>query len=198
MKCSIVISEGIKQVMFTPETESEKQALSMLTGDDNIEVAIKKGRFTDKREHYGYSVAQCQGCYLRVWEDDNSTMLVLAPKKDPAPRNNMDHIQTSIRVFNERWAATDLQLEFEERPDAHLGHYVIIWVKRSGVRKYKIFHYNAADLESCLALIMFDLMGAGMAKVYESAVLQARHIQETWKDEVSAPIYPLTPEECFK
>lgn len=80
MKCSIVISEGIKQVMFTPETESEKQALSMLTSDDNIEVAIKKGAFADRRERYGYEVAMCQGGYLRAWENDNTVMLVMTPK----------------------------------------------------------------------------------------------------------------------
>lgn len=195
MKCSIVISEGIKQVMFTPETESEKQALSMLTGDDNIEVAIKKGQFTDKRERYGYDVAQCQGGYLRAWENEGSTMLVLTPKKEPESRNDIDRIQASIRVFNDHWAATDLQLEFEHGPDAHSGHYAQIWVKRSGVRKRKVFDYNSTDLDGCVKCIMHDLVNAGMSKTYETSVLIARSLEE---NEIKPASYPLTPQECFK
>lgn len=41
MKTAIIIADGIKQVMFTPENDSEKQALKMITPQDNITVEIR-------------------------------------------------------------------------------------------------------------------------------------------------------------
>ena len=80
MKTAIIISNGLKQIMFTPENDSEKQALKMITLDDNITIDVKSGAFTDKPPTMGYSVSQCQGGYLRAWEDEDSVMLLLRPK----------------------------------------------------------------------------------------------------------------------
>ena len=88
MKCAIVIADGIKQIMFTPENKNEKMALEMIRMDDNITVERKTGRFYDRYEddNYqnvrGYNVALCQGGYLRAYDDSDSLMLVLKPKKD--------------------------------------------------------------------------------------------------------------------
>ena len=70
--------------MFTPENDSEKQALKMITPDDNIELAIKEGSFHGHDiSAASYHVGMCQGGYLRAWEDKDSIMLVLTPKKKP-------------------------------------------------------------------------------------------------------------------
>ncbi len=82
MKCAIVIADEVKQVMLTPENDSEKQALKMITPDDNISLAIKEGTFADtKPSAAGYSVGMCKGGYLRAWDNKDSIMLVLTPKK---------------------------------------------------------------------------------------------------------------------
>ena len=80
MKTAIIISNGLKQIMFTPENDSEKMALKLITPDDNISIEVKHGRFTDKATATGYSISECRGGYLRAWEDDNSVMLLLRPK----------------------------------------------------------------------------------------------------------------------
>lgn len=83
MKTAIIITEGIKQIMFTPENDSEKQALKLITPDDNIELAVKKGSFHyDYDRPAGYSVDMCRGGYLRAWTSEDSVMLVLTPKKE--------------------------------------------------------------------------------------------------------------------
>lgn len=84
MKVAVIISEGIKQVMFTPENEQEKLALKMISPNDSIELAVKSGSFySDYEKPAGYNVAMCQGGYLRAWTDESSIMLVLTPKKKP-------------------------------------------------------------------------------------------------------------------
>ena len=42
MKTSIIISDDITQVVFEPESESEKKALSLFDENSNIDIAIKK------------------------------------------------------------------------------------------------------------------------------------------------------------
>ena len=78
MKTAIIIADGIKQIMFTPESESEKQALKMIGPDDNLSVAIKHGSFAATT--LGYNVKECNGGYLRAWESLESVMIVLRPK----------------------------------------------------------------------------------------------------------------------
>ncbi len=81
MKTAIILTDGIKQIMFTPENDNEKEALRMITPDDDIELVIKTGNFSDAPEKYGAQVSTCQGGYLRLYEDFKSTMFVLTPKK---------------------------------------------------------------------------------------------------------------------
>lgn len=83
MKCAIIIADGIKQIMFSPENDSEKQALKLITPDDDISIDIKEGTLYDRMppSAHGYSVQKCQGGYLRAYEQADSLMLVLRPKK---------------------------------------------------------------------------------------------------------------------
>jgi len=82
MKVAIIISDGVKQIMFTPENEQEKLALKLISPNDNIDLAVKQGSFyTDYPKAAGYSVNMCQGGYLRAWTSEDSVMLVLTPKE---------------------------------------------------------------------------------------------------------------------
>ena len=82
MKTAIILSDGLKQIMLTPENDNEKQALKMISPEDDISIEVKQGSFADKESVRGYDVHQCQGGWLRVWEDNNSVMLILRPKKE--------------------------------------------------------------------------------------------------------------------
>lgn len=81
MKTAIIISGGIKQIMFTPENEQEKEALWMFTTKDDVSLEIKSGWFHTKERIVWYTVDMCQWWYLRAWDSDESVMFVLTPKK---------------------------------------------------------------------------------------------------------------------
>lgn len=81
MKTAILITDGVKQIMFTPETEAEKQALKMISPDEEIHTVIKRGSFSDMDEVFGADVYECQGGYYRAQEREESVMFVLTPKK---------------------------------------------------------------------------------------------------------------------
>ncbi len=87
MKTTIVLTDNIKQVIFTPENDSERQALKMIPPDDNIDLAIKEGSFYGSHLSRGAEAARikverCQGGYLRAYDDYESIILVLTPKKE--------------------------------------------------------------------------------------------------------------------
>jgi hypothetical protein len=88
MKVAIIISEGVKQIMFTPENDQEKLALKLISPNDSIELAVKQQvtfySGSNSRKPAGYSISMCRGGYLRAWEDENSVMLVLTPKSEAA------------------------------------------------------------------------------------------------------------------
>ena len=83
-KTAIIIADGIKQIMFTPENDAEKQALKMITIDDDISIEIKEGTLYDNspKSALGYVVRKCNGDYLRAYNDEESLMIVLRHKKD--------------------------------------------------------------------------------------------------------------------
>ena len=84
MKCAIVLTDGIKQIMLTPENDSEKSALKMITCDDDITIETKWGTFYDSRP-LGYEINECMGGYLRRFRSDDSLMLVLRRKVSHQP-----------------------------------------------------------------------------------------------------------------
>lgn len=82
MRCAVVLADGIKQVMLTPESANEKMALEMIGVDDDITVERKQGTFYEQHRAQGYNVALCQGGYLRAYDDSESLMLVIRSKKN--------------------------------------------------------------------------------------------------------------------
>jgi hypothetical protein len=81
MKVAIIFSEGVKQINFTPENEDEKQALKLITPNDDIQLAVKSGSFGEERHKpFTIEVNQCKGGYLRTFDNSESIMLVLSPK----------------------------------------------------------------------------------------------------------------------
>jgi hypothetical protein len=80
VKVSVVISEGVKQVMFTPENDHEREALKWIAPGDSYEVATEWGTFDNKPQHYSYNVSMSQGGNLRRFAEEDSLMFVLTPK----------------------------------------------------------------------------------------------------------------------
>ncbi len=85
MKTAVIFADGVKQIMFTPENDSEKFALSLITSDDNIELLLKTGDFYDNNNSgnsvFSANLSKCRGGYLRIYEDHGeSRILVLSPK----------------------------------------------------------------------------------------------------------------------
>lgn len=82
MKTAIVFADGIKQIVLTPENDDEKQALKLITPNDDISLAVKTGTFIDKHAEKPFHavINCCQGGYLRAFSDEESIMLVLTPK----------------------------------------------------------------------------------------------------------------------
>ena len=78
---SVVIAEGVKQVMLTPETDHEKEALKWISVEDDVEIAKHWGTFDDAPSAYSYNSTKCQGGYVRRFAEADSLMFVLTPKK---------------------------------------------------------------------------------------------------------------------
>lgn len=82
MKTAVIFSDGVKQIIFTPETDDEKFALNLITADDDIELLVKNGGFGDNgNKPFSAQVSMCQGGYLRLYQDTDSRIFVLTPRK---------------------------------------------------------------------------------------------------------------------
>jgi hypothetical protein len=82
MKIAIIFADGTKQINFTPETDDEKQALKLITPNDDIQLAVKGGSFgAEWHKPFTVAVNKCQGGFLRVYDNSDSIMLVLTPKE---------------------------------------------------------------------------------------------------------------------
>ena len=77
MKISMVITEGAKQIMMTPETDHEREALRYIGIDDELKVVKKWGIFGNDYDHVNYQVSKCQGGYYRPFETKESLMFVI-------------------------------------------------------------------------------------------------------------------------
>ncbi len=82
MKTSILIIDGAKQIMLTPETKHEKEALKYIEPGESYKVVAKRGSFTDGDEKLGMEIYECQGGYYRAKEDTESIMFIIKPKQD--------------------------------------------------------------------------------------------------------------------
>jgi hypothetical protein len=82
MKTAILIAEGVKQIMLTPENDTEREALQYITSNDEIHtIVIKRGPFDDEEDVFGADVYECEGGYYRAERKQESVMFVLTPKK---------------------------------------------------------------------------------------------------------------------
>ena len=81
MKISIVIVEGAKQIMLTPETKHEKQALRFINPNDTLKVVSRWGNFTGEYEHAHLQVEKCLGEYLRAFSSEDSLMFLIEDNK---------------------------------------------------------------------------------------------------------------------
>jgi len=82
MKTAIILTEGVKQIVFTPENDSEKFALSLITPNDDMELLIKNGSIGDNYlKPFTATVSECQSGFLRVFSDTDSRIIVFKPKK---------------------------------------------------------------------------------------------------------------------
>ena len=91
MKTAIIFSDGIKQIVFTPENDDEKQALKLITPNDDIDLAIiQDASVFSKNEAMPFraNVGVCKRGYLRAFTDEESIMLVLSPKEKKEPPKN--------------------------------------------------------------------------------------------------------------
>lgn len=84
MKTSIIFSDGVTQLIFTPENPNEQRALSYLNPEQQIDLAIiKNATFMDDRDEkpFAKEISMCRGGYLRTFSNKQSRMLVLKPKQ---------------------------------------------------------------------------------------------------------------------
>lgn len=81
MKLSVIIADGVKQVMMTPETDHEREAIKWISIDEDIEVATQWGTYDEKPSYYSHNSQMCRGGYLRRFAQEDSLMFVLTPKK---------------------------------------------------------------------------------------------------------------------
>jgi hypothetical protein len=84
MKCAVIFADNIKQIMLSPENDSEKFALRLITAQDDISVDVKQGTLFTRvpSSALGYIVQPCQGGYLRAYEQEDAVMLVLRKREE--------------------------------------------------------------------------------------------------------------------
>lgn len=70
MKIALYIEDGLEQIVLTPESDTEKGIVGKLT-DGSRELSVKRGAF-----YY------CRGGWQRQGGDNDSIMIVLAPKQE--------------------------------------------------------------------------------------------------------------------
>ncbi|MCK4891451.1 MAG: hypothetical protein KAS78_02165 [Candidatus Pacebacteria bacterium] len=82
MKISIVIVEGAKQIMLTPETDHEKQALKFINPENTLKVVSRWGSFTNDYSHAQLQVDKCRGGNLRAFSEEDSLMFLIEDKEE--------------------------------------------------------------------------------------------------------------------
>lgn len=86
MRTAILLTEGLRQIVFTPETKQEGKILNMLRQDEQIAIEVKEGSMFD----------QCRGGYLRAFECERSIILVIKPKEEEPDNNNPEPDQKGV------------------------------------------------------------------------------------------------------
>ena len=82
MKISLVIANGTKQIMMTPETDFEREALKFIEPNSTLHTMAKWGTYDDTPSHYSMQTYKCEGGYLRRFAEKDSLMFVIEEKKE--------------------------------------------------------------------------------------------------------------------
>lgn len=86
MKITVLFVEGAKQIIMTPETKHEKEALQHIAPGDRLSPVLKTttyfGTFADKFEHVHYSIGKCLAGWYRPFPDNDSLMFVIEPQPE--------------------------------------------------------------------------------------------------------------------
>lgn len=83
MKISLIITNDAKQVMMTPETDQEREALKWISPNDTLEVVAKMGTlFDNETGHANYQICENQAGYYRIFETAESLMFVIRKKEN--------------------------------------------------------------------------------------------------------------------
>lgn len=131
MKVVIIFADGVKQINFTPENDDEKQALKLITPNDNIDLAVKYGSFGEEHfKPFGVEFNKCVGGYLRTYSNDESIMLILTPKeenkKENKSKNNPEQIAVDFteKVLNNvnTLLSEDYKTGFKEGIEKYIEH----------------------------------------------------------------------------
>lgn len=77
MKISVIICEGQKQIMMTPQTDHERRSLKFIHPTDTLQVVSRVGSFDDEYQHVKEQVSMCQGGYLRRFPEADSLMFLI-------------------------------------------------------------------------------------------------------------------------
>lgn len=81
MKISVVIAEGEKQIMMTPETAHEREALKQIAPTDKVTVACQWGTYDDEPSHFSCNSSKCRGGQFRRFAEKDSLMFILSPEE---------------------------------------------------------------------------------------------------------------------
>ena len=120
MKTSILFSNGIKQLMLTPETQYEKEALKHFTGNEDVNVVTEAAEFCVGNISAHYSIIETRGNYLRPERDSDSIMFVLRPKQSVYPNPLEEKYKTLVKTI---WWA----LGYGEFPKRKVGDGLYWW-----------------------------------------------------------------------
>ena len=83
MKTAVIVKGEVSQVTLTPETEAERAILSLFKRrNSEVDLSIVEGRVGLGGSIYGTSINQCQGGWLKEFEDEHSVNIVVGPKRD--------------------------------------------------------------------------------------------------------------------
>ena len=72
MKFGYYLTEGVEQFILTPENDTEKKLVDMLTARDDVDISILKGSFYE-----------CQGGWVREGRGQDSALVVVRKSSNP-------------------------------------------------------------------------------------------------------------------
>jgi len=85
MKVSLLIIDGVKQIILTPESKHEKECLAYISPGSKLETVLKTGTFMGVDELDRYSFSECQGGWYRRYGDSESVAFIIKDTSKETP-----------------------------------------------------------------------------------------------------------------